>query len=125
MLQAQIAGHVDSEQYGQYGIIREGDMSSKFSEFQQWAIDEKKADVEALPKWEEKELYLEFMEDYNTGTLPHRKYYDLDAYARQKALKSAKRGKAAAVSLLSNMMAHACNTHISNSLLSLGTATVT
>lgn len=73
-------------------------MASKFSEFQQWAIEVKKANVEALPKWEEKELFAEFMEDFNTGTLPHKKYYDLDEYARQKALKAAKKGKSAVVS---------------------------
>lgn len=32
----------------------------------------KKLDVEALAKWEEKELFKEFVEDFNTGTLPHR-----------------------------------------------------
>ena len=97
--QVKIAGHVASDEYGQHGIIREGNMASKFSEFQQWAIDVKKANVEALPKWEEKEMFAEYMEDYNTGTLPHKKYYDLDAYARQKALKAAKKGKSAVVSL--------------------------
>lgn len=33
------------------------------------------------------------MEDYNTGTFPHRKYYDLDAYEAEKAIKAAKRQK--------------------------------
>ena len=96
-LQVRIAGHVAGDEYGQHGIIREADMATKFSEFQQWAIDVKKANVEALPKWEEKEMFAEYMEDFNTGTLPHKKYYDLDAYARQKALKAAKKGRSAAV----------------------------
>lgn len=99
-LQVKIAGHVASDEYGQHGIIREADMASKFSEFQQWAIDIKKANVEALPKWEEKEMFAEYMEDFNTGTLPHKKYYDLDAYARQKALQAAKKGRSAAVSFV-------------------------
>ena len=29
-----------------------------------------------------------FIEDYNTGTLPHQKYYDLAAYEKQKAQKA-------------------------------------
>lgn len=29
-----------------------------------------------------------FVEDYNTGTLPHRKYYDLAAYEKKQALKA-------------------------------------
>lgn len=96
-LQTKIAGHVASDQYGKYGIIRESDLASKISEFQQWATEVKKVNVEALAKWEEKELFAEFMEDYNTGTLPHRKYYDLMAYAQQQAMKAAKKGQTAGV----------------------------
>jgi hypothetical protein len=32
------------------------------------------------------------MEDYNTATLPHRKYYDLELYERQRAAKAARKG---------------------------------
>jgi hypothetical protein len=35
------------------------------------------------------------MEDFNTGTLPHKKYYDLDAYERRRAAKAASKGAAA------------------------------
>ena len=86
-----------SDQYGKYGIIREANLATKVSEFQQWATEVKKVNVEALAKWEEKDLFAEFMEDYNTGTLPHRKYYDLMAYAQQQAVKAAKKGKSAGV----------------------------
>jgi len=44
-------------------------------------------------------LFAEFMEDYNTGTLPHKKYYDLMAYAQQQAIKAAKKGRSTGVSL--------------------------
>ena len=96
-VQTGVAGHVASDQYGKYGIIRESDLGSKISEFQQWATEVKKVNIEALAKWEEKELFAEFMEDYNTGTLPHRKYYDLMIYAQQQAMKAAKKGKTAGV----------------------------
>ncbi len=33
-----------------------------------------------------------FIEDYNTGTLPHKKYYDLAAYEEKKALKAREGG---------------------------------
>eukprot|EP01026_Neomeris_dumetosa_P017921 TRINITY_DN1698_c0_g1_i1.p1 TRINITY_DN1698_c0_g1~~TRINITY_DN1698_c0_g1_i1.p1 ORF type:complete len:509 (-),score=77.12 TRINITY_DN1698_c0_g1_i1:1351-2715(-) len=69
-------------EFGKYGIIRETDIFSKKSEFTLWALEEKNLDVEALPKFEEKELFREYMEDYNTGTLPHKKYYDLELYER-------------------------------------------
>jgi hypothetical protein len=35
---------------------------------------------EAMTKREEKELFSEFAEDYNTSTLKHVKYYDLDKW---------------------------------------------
>lgn len=44
-----------------------------------------------MPKWEEKELFKEYCEDYNTGTLAHKKYYDYDAYVRVQAAKDAKK----------------------------------
>ena len=52
----------------------------------------KKANVEALPKWEEEELLAEFMEEFNTATLPHKKYYNLEVFERERAMKAAKRG---------------------------------
>eukprot|EP01024_Parvocaulis_polyphysoides_P068794 TRINITY_DN83970_c0_g1_i1.p2 TRINITY_DN83970_c0_g1~~TRINITY_DN83970_c0_g1_i1.p2 ORF type:complete len:419 (-),score=89.49 TRINITY_DN83970_c0_g1_i1:150-1355(-) len=72
----------DIVEFGKYGIIRETDIFSKKSEFTLWALEEKNMDVESLPKFEEKELFREYMEDYNTGTLPHKKYYDLELYER-------------------------------------------
>ena len=71
--------------YGKYGVIKETDMEEKRTEFALWAMDEKKVDVEGLSQRREKELFSEFVEDFNTATLPHRKYYNLDAYQREKA----------------------------------------
>lgn len=49
-------------------------------------------DIELLPKTEEKELFRTFCEDYNTATLPHKKYYNLQQYERDMAEGAAKRG---------------------------------
>lgn len=81
-----------SEDFGKFGIIRESDSYAKRNEFLLWALDVKKTDVENLTKYEEKDLFKEYMEDYNTGTLVHRKYYDLEAYERAKAAKAAAKG---------------------------------
>ena len=71
--------------YGKYGVIREGDMREKWPEFALWAAEEKGVkDVESMGRSEEKELFRSFMEDYNTATLPHKKYYDLERYERHK-----------------------------------------
>ena len=78
------------QEYGKYGIIRETDMYSKNSEFTLWALEVKNVDVDVLPLYEEKELFRTYMEDYNTATLPHRKYYDIAAYEKEKAAKVGK-----------------------------------
>eukprot|EP00775_Hariotina_reticulata_P007910 gene7910-8106_t len=78
-----------SQDFGKYGYIRDTDLHTKHGEFQLWCQDVKKVNVELLGRQEEKELFKEYMEDYNTGTLPHKKYYDLEAFERSEALKAA------------------------------------
>ena len=68
----------------------------------------KKANVEALPKWEEEELLAEFMEEFNTATLPHKKYYNLEVYERERAMKAAKRGAGTGVSWRLPAGLHGC-----------------
>ena len=43
------------------------DAGAKSSEFILWALDVKKVDIETMPKNEERELFRDFIEDYNTG----------------------------------------------------------
>lgn len=45
------------------------------------------------------------MEDFNTGTLPNKKYYDLDAYERRRAAKAAKKGPSAVRPSLASSLA--------------------
>ncbi|KAL4450751.1 hypothetical protein ABPG77_001107 [Micractinium sp. CCAP 211/92] len=80
------------QDYGKYGIIRETDLYSKRPEFQLWAIEVKNIDLEAMPRSEEKELFKDFMEEYNTATLPHKKFYDLELYEKQQAAKAVRKG---------------------------------
>lgn len=79
-------------EYGAFGVIRETDYYTKRPEFTLWALEIKKADVEAMSRYEEKELFKSFMEDYNTATLPHRKYYNLESYEREERMKGSDRG---------------------------------
>ncbi|KAJ9510526.1 hypothetical protein QJQ45_015993 [Haematococcus lacustris] len=82
-----------SDNFGRFGIIRETDSLAKRSEFTLWAMEVKKVNIELLGKNEERELFKDYMEDYNTGTLSHRKYYNAELYERQKAAKAAAKGK--------------------------------
>ncbi|BGP12443.1 hypothetical protein JCM10213_006991 [Rhodosporidiobolus nylandii] len=67
-------------EWGKHGILTEADIYAKPDEFHAWLIGEKMQNVELLSKAKEKDFFKEFMEDYNTGTLPHEKYYDMKKY---------------------------------------------
>lgn len=60
------------QDFGKYGFIRESDMAAKQPEFILWATEVKGVNVELLGRTEEKELFKEYLEDFNTGTLKHR-----------------------------------------------------
>ena len=42
---------------------------------------------------EEKELFRTYVEDFNTSTLPHRKFYNLEFYHQEKAARARKKGQ--------------------------------
>ncbi|KAI9495638.1 hypothetical protein BDB00DRAFT_759719, partial [Zychaea mexicana] len=57
-------------------------------EFQAWLLEVKKANIETLPQSDRKKLFIDFMDDYNTATMPHEKFYNLARWeARQQALR--------------------------------------
>lgn len=74
-----------SSRFGKYGVLRESDYDTKRPEFTLWALQVKGKDIESMSRFEERELFHTFMEDYNTATLPHKKYYDLAAYEKRHA----------------------------------------
>jgi hypothetical protein len=74
-------------EYGKFGVIRELDIHTKSSEFYAWMMEVKHISRETLGRKEEREYFLEFMEDYNTATLPDVKYYDLGKWAANPANK--------------------------------------
>lgn len=80
-----------SARFGRYGIVRESDLDAKRPEFLVWAHEVKGLHIDNLPRKEEQELFKTFMEDYNTATLPHKKYYDLAKYEEEQRAKKARR----------------------------------
>lgn len=72
-----------TSQYGKYGIINESDMFEKTQEFRAWLVEERKINPETQSKESTRKEFAQFMEDYNTATLPHEKYYNMDAYERR------------------------------------------
>ncbi|GAA5955336.1 hypothetical protein JCM8115_001920 [Rhodotorula mucilaginosa] len=75
-------------EWGKHGILTEADIYTKSDEFHAWMIGERMMNPETTTKAKEKELFKQFMEDFNTGTLPHEKYYDLKKHEmRMSAIK--------------------------------------
>lgn len=86
-----------TESWGKFGIIKEIDMWTKRPEFSAWLGEVKQVNMETLPAWEEKQMFKEYMEDYNTATFPSKKYYDLDLYHRRKMMKEIEKGTRKAI----------------------------
>ncbi|CAE6461766.1 unnamed protein product [Rhizoctonia solani] len=70
-------------QWGQYGIINESHMYEKDAEFRTWLVEECKVNPESLSKDGTRKQFARFIEDYNTATLPHPKFYNMESYERQ------------------------------------------
>lgn len=66
--------------FGYYGILRQYDMHKKQREFEAWLTEVKRLPDFHGTKNEMLEYWKEYAEDYNTVTLPHEKYYDLEKY---------------------------------------------
>jgi len=66
-------------------------MWTKDQEFTAWLADVKQISVQShLSNWEKKKNFKDFMEDYNTCTMPSKKYYNLEKYELKKIRKQNK-----------------------------------
>ncbi|KXS15144.1 hypothetical protein M427DRAFT_155560, partial [Gonapodya prolifera JEL478] len=69
--------------FGARGIIRSSDIYTKDGEFRAWLIEVKNIDPGILKPSDYRTFFSEYMEDYNTCTLPHEKYYNLDSWEKR------------------------------------------
>merc|ERR1712130_202556 len=69
-----------THQYGKFGIIKAEDFFNKKPEFMAWAMEVKKQNTDMLGQMQMKDLFKEYVEDFNTATMPSEKYYDLGAW---------------------------------------------
>jgi hypothetical protein len=88
----------DRPSFGKYGVIKKEDFHKKQRSFEVWMEEVKKVPSFSGPKWELQEYYKEYMEDYNTATFPHKKYYDYDKWEMEEYEKQ-KRSTAAAANV--------------------------
>mmetsp|Transcript_84638 Transcript_84638/g.274188 ORF Transcript_84638/g.274188 Transcript_84638/m.274188 type:complete len:311 (-) Transcript_84638:50-982(-) len=79
-----------SNQFGKYGIIKAEDFFNKKPEFLLWALEVKKENTDAMGQMQMKDLFKEYIEDYNTATMPSKKYYNLQVWDQ---LQTSKRSK--------------------------------
>mmetsp|Transcript_20434 Transcript_20434/g.70561 ORF Transcript_20434/g.70561 Transcript_20434/m.70561 type:complete len:250 (+) Transcript_20434:411-1160(+) len=89
-------GAIDQDQWGKHGVLREADYFRKTREFELWLNDVKRIPSFSGSKRELMELFLSYAEDYNTVTLPHEKYIDLDKWEveeRDRAARGEKKRK--------------------------------
>ncbi|KAF8515317.1 hypothetical protein BU17DRAFT_76838 [Hysterangium stoloniferum] len=73
-------------QWGKYGIINESDIYTKEAEFRSWLVEECKTNPEIMSKEQTKKQFARFVEDYNTATLPHEKFYNMQRYEARMSL---------------------------------------
>lgn len=76
---------VNQNEYGKYGIIREDSYFQKQKEFEVYMEEVKKIPgVGCLPRRDVVEYFKSYVEDYNTATMPHEKYYSYAKWESQK-----------------------------------------
>ncbi|CDJ40796.1 hypothetical protein, conserved, partial [Eimeria tenella] len=76
--------------WGRYGIIHETDLWKKRPEFTLWLLEVKDKNIETLSNWEEKKLFSDFAEDFNTASLPHKKFYNLELWEAEERMRLVK-----------------------------------
>ena len=90
------AGAVDQNKYGSRGLLNQTHFFEKAKEFQVWLAEVKGISPDAsVPRGEMMEMFRDYVEDYNTCTLAHEKYYDLERYETNERARAAAGGAAA------------------------------
>jgi len=79
-----------SNQFGKYGIIKQEDYFAKKPEFMLWAQEVRKVNTDVLGQMQLKDLFKEYVEDYNTATMPSKKYYNIQVFEQQASNKRRK-----------------------------------
>ncbi|KAI9596545.1 hypothetical protein BDF19DRAFT_495221 [Syncephalis fuscata] len=73
---------VIGEEFGKHGILRETDVYTKEQEFHAWLIEVKHLSPEVLNQQQMKQHFKLYMEDYNTASMPHEKYYNMEKWEK-------------------------------------------
>ncbi|EEC45092.1 predicted protein [Phaeodactylum tricornutum CCAP 1055/1] len=66
--------------FGKYGLLKPSDLHKMKRSFDVWMAEVQGIPAFNGPKWELQQYFATYVEDYNTATLPHKKYYDYDKW---------------------------------------------
>jgi hypothetical protein len=66
--------------FGKYGVLKANDYHKQQRSFTVWLEEVKGILSFSGPKWELQNYFKDYMEDFNTATLPHIKYYDYEKW---------------------------------------------
>ncbi|KAI0029946.1 hypothetical protein K488DRAFT_72585 [Vararia minispora EC-137] len=58
-------------------------MYTKEAEFRTWLVEERMLNPETMSKDQTRKEFMRFVEDFNTATLPHEKFYNMETYERR------------------------------------------
>ncbi len=77
--------------FGKYGIIKASDYHKQQRSFEVWMAEVKGIPCFTGPKWELQKYFQDYIEDFNTATFPHIKYYhfeqwEMEEYNKQQQL---------------------------------------
>lgn len=70
-------------EFGKHGFLTEAEKYTKVGEFTIWLLDEQNIHRDRISRREEQIMWKNFMEEFNTSTFKHEKYYDLDKWEKQ------------------------------------------
>ena len=85
---------VDQNEYGKYGIIKEEHFFQKQKEFEAYMSEVKNMPgIMGQGRSEVMKYFRDFIEDYNTATMPHLKFYsyekwEIEDYKRKKMIET-------------------------------------
>jgi hypothetical protein len=96
---------VNQAVFGSRGILRPSDYFRKQREFETWLRETRGIGEWHGPKGELMELFSCYSEDYNTCTLAHEKYYDLEAWEAAEMRREAAAGGAGRPAAAVNVLA--------------------
>lgn len=70
-------------EFGKHGFLTEATKFTKAPEFTLWLLEVQNMHRDRISRRDEQDMEKKFMEEFNTSTFPHEKYYNLEKWERE------------------------------------------